>query len=222
MKKILSILFLAIVFLVGAALFYLKDFTITYGCVVVTDEPLSDFALKAEFDHLEIKKSSKCTAPFIVSLSEIYDKGQGEPNKVVTEINGVKFFLGVVALEAKDDTALIDRDEHAELTEEKEMPKSVQLQVSDTIEEADIFIFFIKESDKEKITIDEVEEAAVSIQTTVDKVHLIVTEERFIAEEKIIKPHCKIANVSDEQKFFVALFSVVELDSGEKVVSFID
>ncbi|HSW61617.1 MAG TPA: hypothetical protein VLJ60_12520, partial [bacterium] len=71
----------------------------------------------------------------------------------------------------------------------------------------------------EVFSVDEVEDAAVSIQSAVKKVDLIVTSNVPVSLGKIIKNSAQLVNITKDTKSVVFTYSVIRQDSGEKVVT---
>jgi hypothetical protein len=201
-----------------SVVYIFRDYGITYGCVIITSGFKSPSQLDSTIARLESETAERCKDPFVIDLSEL-NKEVENKSKTVSEINGIKFFLGIVVPEKKDDDSIIDKDEHTAPLKESANEKPVQAQVIESIEDSDVAVYLIKGDVPEVFSVDEVEDTAVSIQSAVKKVDLIVTSNVPVSLSKIIKSSAQLVNITKDTKSVVFTYSVIRQDGGEKVVT---
>jgi len=213
-KKTLLILFLLIISLSISVVYIFKDYGITHGCVIITsgfNNPSRLDSMIARFDN---RTAQRCLDPFVIDISEIR-----EDSPIVREIKGIKFFLGTVIPEKKEDDAIVDKEDHGVPLKEDTGENQVQQQVIESIEDSDIAVYLVKDDGSFEVSSDEVEDAVVNIQASVKKVDIIITSAIPAAKEKIIKSSTQLVNITKDTDSAVFTYSVIRQDSGEKVVS---
>lgn len=163
---------------------------------------------------LDNKTAEKCTDPFVIDMSKL-----NENSKIVREINDIKFFLDIVIPEKKEDDSIVDKDDPNPSVKENTNETPVQSQVIESAEDSDIAVYLIKDDRLEGVSVDEIEDAVVNIQSAAGKVDLIITGNAEVSKEKIIKNSTQLINIAGPESFSVVTFSVILQGNGEKVVS---
>lgn len=198
----------------SASIIYLfRDYSISYGCVVVASGFKDDSRMNLLISRLDDDTAKKCKDPFIINMSQL-----NEENKIVRKINGIKFFLGIVTPERKEDDSIVDKDERSPSVKENTNETPVRSQVIESAEDSDIAVYMIKD-DREDVSVDEIEDAVVNIQSAAGKVDLIITGNAAVSKGKIIKNSTQLININGDDSFSVVTFSVILQSNGEKVVS---
>ncbi|HQN73736.1 MAG TPA: hypothetical protein PLB16_10010 [bacterium] len=191
-----------------------KDYGITHGCVIITSGFNNPSRLDSMIARLDNRTAEKCTDPFVIDISKL-----NENSRVVREINGIKFFLDTVVPEKKEEDSIVDKDDPNPSVKENTNETPVQSQVIESAEDSDIAVYLIKDGRSEGVSVDEIEDAVVNIQSVAGKVDIIITGNAEVSKEKIIKNSTQLINIAGYESFSVVTFSVILQGNGEKVVS---
>jgi hypothetical protein len=218
MKKAVLIFFTITFFaLAGYLLYKFHSYTITEGCVFITKEIKDGFRIEKYLSAFEHQDRELCEDPFIVDLSLFSDNS--EKRAIEVSHNGLSFFVGTVIPSKKED--VIPGEESDE--KEKVAEKTGEVDAFDsflTSRGSDVSIYYILTENHDDFTQKEVEESAVTLQSKVDKIDIMITDMFEIPAEKKIRDNSLAVGINEKDKTALIQFSIIRNRDDLKMIIF--